>query len=89
MERHTPAGLRLGAYASESETPALHFRSLKELAFGIIQALAETPLQRTCGAAGRVAFHSAGVDAPLQEEMGQAGTLSLQRNNALPHGQFL
>ena len=28
-ERHTPAGLRLGAYDSESETPALHFRSLK------------------------------------------------------------
>ena len=29
MEGLTPAGLRLGAYDSESETPALHFRSLK------------------------------------------------------------
>lgn len=35
IERLTHAGFRLGAYASESETPALHSEAQKQ-AFGII-----------------------------------------------------
>jgi len=37
IERPTHAGLRLGAYALESETPALHSEVQKQAAFGIIR----------------------------------------------------
>ena len=66
MERHTPAGLRLGAYASESETPAHHFKSLKGIIFWSYSGArrdASTKGLRRCGPS---CFPFGGHRPPLQ-----------------------